>query len=101
MRNVDGATGIFLTIKGTPPLVVISSIPESAGIQLQMASLGISGPSLDFSGEIKALQETDLILQPLQCLVEGLDPYSCLCDGALHWVLPDGNTVVLPDPIEV
>ena len=44
LRDVDGATGIFLTIKGKPPLVDVSSVPEHAGPQLKMAALGISGP---------------------------------------------------------
>ena len=53
------------TIKGKPPLVGDSSVPKHAGPQLQMAALGISGPTLDLSGEIKALQETNPVLQPL------------------------------------
>ena len=62
LRDIEGATGIFLTIKGKPPLVDISSVPEHAGPQLQMAALGISGPTLGLSGELKALQETDSII---------------------------------------
>ena len=84
LRDVYGATGIFLTIKGKPPLVDISSIPEHAGPQVQMAALGISGPTLDLSGEIKALQETNPILQPLQHLAEVVDPHYHLCDGVLY-----------------
>ena len=77
-----------------------SSIPEHAGPQLQMAALGISGPTLDLSGEIKALQETDPVLQPLQCLAEGVDRHYHLCDGVLCQALPDRNRVVLPAPME-
>ena len=62
LRDADGATRIFLTIKGKPPLVNISSIYEHASPQLQMAALGISGPILDLFGEIKALKETKPIL---------------------------------------
>ena len=65
LRDIEGSTGIFLTIKGKPPLVDISSVPEHAGPQLQMMALGISGPSPDLSGEIKVLQETNPILWPL------------------------------------
>ena len=100
LRDVRGATGIFLTIKGKPPLVDVSSIPEHIGPQLQIAALGISGPILDLSGEIKALQETDPILQPLQHLAEGMDPHYHLCDKVLYRALPNGNRVVLPDPME-
>ena len=101
MRDVDGATGIFITIKGKPPLVHISSVPEHTDPQLQMAALGILCPTLDLSGEIKVLQETDPILQPLQHLAEGVDPHYCLCDGVLYRALPDKNRVVLPAPMEV
>ena len=53
LRDIEGATGIFLTIKGKSPLVDVSSVPEHAGPQLQMATLGISGPTLDLSGRDK------------------------------------------------
>ena len=69
LRDVEGATGIFLTIIGKPPLVNVSSVPEHAGPQLQMAALGFSGPTLDLSGKIKVLQETNPVLQPMQRLV--------------------------------
>ena len=66
-----------------------------------MAALGISKPTLDLSGEIKALQETNPILQPLWHLAEGMDPHYYLCDGVLYQELPDGNRVVLLAPMEV
>ena len=66
-----------------------------------MAALGISGPTLDLSGEIKVLQETNSVLQPLQCLAEGVDPHYYLCDGVLYRALPERNRVVLPAPMEV
>ena len=72
----------------------ISLVIDHAGPQLQMAAPGVSGPSLDLSGEVKTLQETDPVLQLLQCLVEGVDPHYCLCDGVLYWALPNGNRVV-------
>ena len=100
LRDVEGATGIFLTSKGKPPLVDISSVPEHAGPQLQMVALGISDPTLDLSGEIKVLQETNPILQPLQCLAQGVDPHYHLCDGVLYRALPNGNRVVLLAPME-
>ena len=34
LRDVEGATGIFLTIKGKPPLVDAFSLPKHAGPQL-------------------------------------------------------------------
>ena len=79
---------------------MISSVPEHAGPQLQMVALGISGPTLDLSGEIEALQETNPVLQPLQHLAEGVDPHYHFCDGVLYQALPDGNRVVLPAPME-
>ena len=64
-----------LPSKGKPPLVDVSSVPENACPHVQIAALSISGPTLDLSGEIKVLKEMDPILQPLQHLVEGLDPH--------------------------
>ena len=65
-----------------------------------MVPLGISGPTLDLSGEIKALQENGPILQPLRYLAEGMDPHYHLYDGVLYQALPDGNRVVLPALME-
>ena len=100
LRDVEGSIGIFFTIKGKPPLVDVSSIHEHTGPQLQMAALGISGPTLDLSGEIKELQETNPVLQPLQRLAKGVDPHCHLCNGVLYRALPDGNRVVLLAPME-
>ena len=84
LREVEGATGIFLAIKGKPPLVGDSYIPEHAGPQLQMVALGISSLTLDLSGEIKALQGTNPILQLLRYLAKGVDPHYYLCVRMLY-----------------
>ena len=65
-----------------------------------MAALNISGPTLDLSGEIKAPQEINPILQPLRYLVQGVNSHYHLCDGMLYWALPNGNRVALLAPME-
>ena len=58
LHTVDGAAGIFLTVKGAPPgsgrvQNLAHAGKEEQGAQL--AALGISAPQLDLAAEIKPL----------------------------------------------
>ena len=58
LHTVDGAAGIFLTVKGTPPGSGCVQNLAHAGTEEQgahLAALGISAPQLDLAAEIKPL----------------------------------------------
>ena len=58
MHTVDGAAGVFLTVKGTPlgSGRVLNHYHAGTEVQgAQFAALGISVPQLDLAAEMKPL----------------------------------------------
>ena len=65
IRTIDGASGLFLTVKGEPPPGrVAPQVPADEGPSL--AALGISSPVMDLAAELRPLQMADEKLKPLR-----------------------------------
>ena len=65
IRTIDGASGLFLTVKGEPPPGrVAPQLPADEGPSL--AALGISSPVMDLAAELRPLQMADEKLKPLR-----------------------------------
>ena len=64
MTTIDGATGVFLTVKGEPPPSRVDPVPAGAGPSL--AALGVSSPVMDMAAELIPLQKVDASLVALR-----------------------------------
>ena len=65
IRTIDGASGLFLMVKGEPPPGrVAPQVPADEGPSL--AALGISAPVMDLAAELRPLQMANEKLKPLR-----------------------------------
>ena len=95
IRTIDGASGLFLTVKGEPPPGrVAPQVPADEGPSL--AALGVSSPVMDLAAELRPLQMADEKLKPLWQQAMGSDPHYHLKDDLLYRVTAAGDRVVVP-----
>ena len=89
IQTIDGATGLFLTVKGEPPLGrTTPKLP--AGSRASLAALGLSAPVMDLAAELRPLQMADKQLESFRHGAAGVDPHFCLKDGLLYRVTNAG-----------
>ena len=90
IQTIDGATGLFLTVKGEPPLGrTTPKLP--AGSRASLAALGLSAPVMDLAAELRPLQMKDKQLESFWCGAAGVDPHFRLKDGLLYRVTDAGD----------
>ena len=98
IQTIDGATGLFLTVKGEPPLGrTTPKLP--AGSRASLAALGLSAPVMDLAAELRPLQMADKQLESFRRGAAGVDPHFRLKDGLLYRITDAGDRVVVPESL--
>ena len=81
--TVDGATDLFLMVKGETPLGhTTPKLPAGSGAFL--AALGLSAPVMDLVAELRPLHMADKQLESLWCGASGVEPHFCMKDGLIY-----------------
>lgn len=99
MKTIEGATGIFLTVKGSPPSRATLCVPNSTG-EPQLNALGLSSPAWDITAELSPLQEADPLLRELRRKAAGADPHFRLRENILYRVTESGDRLVVPTSLQ-
>lgn len=100
MKTIEGATGIFLTVKGSPPSRATLCVPYSTG-NPQLNAVGImSSPAWDITAELSPLQEADPFLRELRRKAAGADPHFRLRENILYRVTTSGDRLVVPTSLQ-